>query len=71
MKGLDCFYDPVAVIEHRGILATNDEGRGHYICDIKHKETGQWYRTNDDCLPKVITENEVSKLGYIILLERS
>ena len=69
MKGLDCFYDPVAVLEHRG--ATNAESRGHYTCDIKHKETGQWYRTNDDCLPKVITEIEVSKCGYIILLERS
>ena len=71
MNGLDCFFDPIAVLEHRGRIISGGETRGHYTCDIKDKESGQWYRTNDDCLPKIITENEVSKLGYIILLERS
>ena len=70
-NGRDCFFDPIAVLEHRGSITTDGETRGHYTCDIKHKDSGQWYRTNDDRLPKMITEDEVSKLGYIILLKRT
>ena len=45
--------------------------RGHYICDIQRKSSDEWFRTDDNSIPRVISANEVSKYGYVILYERS
>ena len=59
------FFEPIAVIEHHG-----DVSRGHYTCDVKEKETGYWYRTNDNLMPELISPASVSKFGYVALFKR-
>ena len=58
------------MIEHSGILKDSRKSSGHYICDIKDKKTGRWFRTDDDKSPRRIEAQNVSKFGYIVLYKR-
>ena len=65
------WYEPVSVVEFRGSESrTTGESRGHYVCDVKDKHSNLWYRTNDDCLPRLLNMADVSKYGYVILYKR-
>ena len=63
-------YEAIAVIEFQGTLTRTGESRGHYICDIKEKETNLWFRTNDECKPIRLSISEVSKKAYAVLYKR-
>ena len=52
-------------------MFTDGESGGHYTCDVNPQGTSNWYRTNDNCVPKLIPIDNVSKCGYVILYERS
>ena len=68
---MDNFYQPIAVIEYKGSFNSDEDTSGHYTCDIKENISGSWYRTNDSILPQLISINDVSNLGYVVLFERS
>ena len=70
-QGQDCFYEAIAVIEFLGKLSSTGQSRGHYICDVRHFATEEWYRTNDSTTPSKIHQDEVSKYGYVVLYRRS
>ena len=64
-------YEAVAVLEYKGSMDYTGESRGHYVCDVRHKENKDiWFRTNDNSDPILIREEEVSKYGYSILFKR-
>ena len=58
------------MIEYRGGFNNEEDTSGHYTCDIKEKNSGSWYRTNDNDLPQQISLTDVSNLGYVVLFER-
>ena len=69
--GQEAIYEAVAVLEYKGTMDSSGESRGHYICDVKHKDGKQiWFRTNDSSNPILIKEKEVSKYGFVILFKR-
>ena len=68
--GANSWYQAISVIEHKGLINKSRISAGHYTCDIKEKNSGQWYRTNDDCLPAKIDVENVSRQGYAILFKR-
>ena len=51
-------YETIAVIEFVG----NVDSSGHYKCDVKDKESGHWFRTNDNAIPQIMKKENVSKL---------
>ena len=57
----------MSVVEYQGQLSRAGESRGHYICDVKEKNSKIWFRTNDDCDPLQLSMSEVSKNSYVIL----
>ena len=59
-------YEAVSIIEYQGSIKSTGESDGHYICDIKDKLSGKWFRTNDNNDPKPIKLEEVSKNAYVI-----
>ena len=63
-------YSAVAVIEFQGTLTRAGSSQGHYICDIKDKETNLWFRTNDNRNPIQISTNQVSRKPYAVLFKR-
>ena len=63
-------YEPVAIIEFQGTVAATGESNGHYICDIKERSTGLWFRTNDNYVPKQISIADVTKNAYVILYRK-
>ena len=63
-------YEPVAIIEFQGTVAATGESNGHYICDIKERSTGLWFRTNDNYVPKQIGIADVTKNAYVILYRK-
>ena len=70
-NGQQSFYEPIAVIEYMGNLTKHGQSKGHYICDIKHFSTKEWYRTNDGTNPTELGSASVSKQGYVILYSRT
>ena len=66
----DAWYEPTAVIEFRGSLRSTGESQGHYICDLKDKMSNLWFRTNDNCDPIPISNEDVSQYGYVVLFKR-
>ena len=46
------------------------ESNGHYICDIKEKSTGLWFKTNDNLEPRQIGIENVTKNAYVILYRK-
>ena len=65
-NGIYGTFSPIAVIEHSGEVILSGDTRGHYMCDLKTKD-GQWYHTNDDCLPKKIDRLKVSRKAAVVL----
>ena len=63
-------YEAVAVIEFQGTLSRAGVSQGHYICDIKDKETKLWFRTNDNNDPVQISTTQVSKKANAVLFKR-
>ena len=63
-------YEPVSIIEYRGRVNAAGQSGGHYICDLKDKKSGMWYRTNDNKDPVQINESKISKSGYVILYRK-
>ena len=66
LKGEDFFFEPIGIIEHHG----NTPDTGHYTCDVKDAETRNWYKTNDNTWPKMISSTDVSKKGYVVLFKK-
>ena len=63
-------YEAVSVIEYKGNLTRTGNSVGHYICDIKDRASGKWFRTNDNDNPTPIQEEDVSKSAYVVLYKR-
>ena len=63
-------YEVIAVIEFSGHLTSTGYSEGHYVCDIKEKSSGKWFRTNDNNNPILIEEEEVSKSAYVVLYKK-
>ena len=63
-------FEPMAVMEHTGNMTRDGDGQGHYICDVKFKETKTWYRTNDNNNPVPISSQSVTKNAVVILYKR-
>ena len=63
-------YEPVSIIEFQGTVRQTGESEGHYLCDIKDRSSGAWFRTNDNYDPQQIDKAEVSKIGYVILYRK-
>ena len=63
-------YEAIGVIEFQETLTRAGVSQGHYICDIKNKETNLWYRTNDNRDPFQIGTSQVSKKASAVLFRR-
>ena len=63
-------YEAIGVIEFQGTLTRAGVSQGHYICDIKNKETNLWYRTNDNRDSFQIGTSQVSKKASTVLFRR-
>ena len=63
-------YEPVSIIEYQGNVGVTGESNGHYVCDIKEKSSGRWFRTNDNSAPKQIELADVSKVAYVVLYRK-
>ena len=63
-------YEAVAVIEYQGTMSSTGESVGHYICDIKDKVSGMWFRTNDNNDPVQIELASVSASAYVVLYKK-
>ena len=63
-------YMPISIIEHEGSFLSSKTSQGHYTCDVKSIETNNWYRTNDEFVPQLIQQNQVTKKGYVILYKK-
>ena len=59
------------MIEYQGHVSREGDSQGHYICDIKDRLTGRWFRTNDNKIPIPIEIKEVSDLAYVIQYQKS
>ena len=70
-SGANNWYQAISVIEHKGLISKSKISAGHYICDIKEKNSGKWFRTNDDSFPAEIGIGDVSRQGYAILFKRN
>ena len=65
-SGVLATYETIAVIEFVG----NVDSSGHYKCDVKDKESGHWFRTNDNATPLIMNEENVSKLPNVVLYKK-
>ena len=63
-------YEPIAVIEHEGRFTSSRKSQGHYVCDVKNFEDNLWYNTNDETVPKLISRQQITRYGYVILYRR-
>ena len=63
-------YEAIGVIEFQGTLTRAGVSQGHYICDIKNKETNLWFRTNDNRDPFQIGTTQVSRKASAVLFRR-
>ena len=63
-------YEAVAIIEFQGHVSSQGDSAGHYICDIKHRSTESWFRTNDKNTPEPIEPDNVSNLANVILYRK-
>lgn len=51
-------------------MTADGEAQGHYICDVKLKNSGKWFKTNDNQTPVPILQQNVTKYGIVILFQR-
>ena len=71
-EGKNYFYQPIAIVDYQGNFSTNgdNETSGHYTCDVRDKTSNMWFRTNDDCVPVQISQEEMTKNAYLVLYEK-
>ena len=69
-QGQNNWYEPISIIEHKGTLSQDGISAGHYICDVKEKNSKKWYRTDDKKFPVLITPDEVSRQAYAVLYRK-
>ena len=69
-KEVDWWYETIAVVEFSGEITSFDHSSGHYKADVKDRKTNNWYKTNDNMLPQLIEESDVSEQGCVVLLKR-
>ena len=62
-------FQSIAAISHHGRMTTDGEGQGHYTCDVKTKD-GRWYRTNDNKVPVLVNERNLSKKCVVVLYSK-
>ena len=50
----------------------SEEGltQGHYICDLKVKDSHIWFRTNDNQKPVPVSLSNVTKKPVVVLYRR-
>ena len=70
-SGYSAHYRAISLIEFQGTINSAGQSQGHYICDTQEQLSKIWFRTNDNSYPKAITQNEVTKRAYVILLQRT
>ena len=63
-------YEPIALVEHQGIMSEEGRTQGHYICDLKVKETLNWFRTNDNQEAIPISLSNVTKKPVVVLYRK-
>ena len=63
-------YEPISIIEFQGSVRTTGESAGHYVCDVKDRSTGMWFRTNDNDDPQPIDLEGVSRCAYVVLYRK-
>ena len=51
-------------------MTRDGEGAGHYLCDVKCKESQNWFRTNDNNDPVLITVDNVTRNAVVILYQK-
>ena len=68
--GSDVWYECISVIQHSGEISSDTSSRGHYSCDVKDKQTNNWFRTSDATIPHHICSQEVFKKGSAYLFKR-
>lgn len=64
-------YRAISLIEFQGTINSAGQSQGHYICDTHEQLNKIWFRTNDNSYPKAITQDQVTKRAYVILLQRT
>ena len=40
--GSESNYEVLAVIHYQGEMTNDGDGQGHYICDVKSKDSEEW-----------------------------
>ena len=60
----------IAIIHHSGNVV-GETTQGHYRADVRNKESDNWYRTSDNECPKLLSEQNLTKMGYIFLYKKS
>ena len=63
-------FEPIALIEHQGAMLEEGQTCGHYICDLKDKKSGLWFRTNDNLTPFHINPSNVTKKPVVVLYKK-
>ena len=59
------------MIEFSGsVNSSGGNSQGHYICDVKDKESSNWFRTNDNRSPVPMERKNISDLPYVVLYKR-
>ena len=52
-------------------MTADGDAQGHYICDVKLRDSDKWFRTNDNKSPVPILKENVTKNGVVILFQRT
>ena len=69
-KDREFIYEPIASIEFQGTVDSSGDSSRHYICFVKSSYDGQWFLTNDNDEPKLVSKEEITKLSYVTLLKQ-
>ena len=67
IRGCNAIFEPISVVEHSGVLRRDGSSSGHYTACIKSQTSHTWWRTSDNSIPQSISEDSVTKRGYVIL----
>ena len=70
VKGNAANFIPLAILHYEGSIQDDGSTLGHYRADVKHIESGQWYRTSDNEEPECLGSKELSNQGTVFLYKR-
>ena len=68
--GEQFIYDPIAIVEFQGQVDDSGTSSGHYICYVKDSLDEEWFFTNDNYVPQLVNEEDISNLPYVTLYKR-